>query len=360
VDRALQVGVVGVGLVGLAHVEAIGRTGLAEVAAVAGSSQESARRAADRFRVPRAQGDWCALIEDESLDVIHNCTPNHLHAEVGRAALAVGKHLVAEKPLAGTLEDARELERAAAESSLISALCHNYRHFAMVAEAAELIRTGAIGEIHHIHGAYLQGWLTPDTASNWRLDPALSGASTTFADIGTHWCDLAMYLSGTRIQSLCGALGSLHGRAVDDHGGVLFRFEGGALGTLTASQVSPGAQNSLRIRLDGSEGSLFWDQERPEDLWLGRPDGPTELRHKSPTELHERARLRTHLPAGQLEGWQTTFVNLFSSVYRQINGRPRPGDEAVATLSEGLFLMRLTEAVIRSNQERTWIDLPSE
>jgi predicted dehydrogenase len=358
VDRALQVGVIGVGLVGLPHIEAVGRTGLADVTIVAASSEASARRAAARFRVPRAEADWRILIEDDSVDVVHNCTPNRLHAEVGSAVLGAGKHLVTEKPLAATLDDARALAQAASESPRLSALCHNYRHFAMVAEAAELVRAGAIGELHHIHGAYLQGWLTRAGVSNWRLDPAVSGSSATFADIGTHWCDLAMYLSGRRITSICSALGSLHGRPVDDHGGILLRFEGGVLGTVVASQVSPGAQNGLRIRLDGSEGSLSWDQERPEELWLGQPSGPTELRHKLPGELHERARLRTHLPAGQLEGWNTTFVNLFSSVYRRINGHPLPGDDAVATVPEGLFLMQLVEAVMQSNQERAWIDLP--
>jgi predicted dehydrogenase len=171
---------------------------------------------------------------------------------------------------------------------------------------------------------------------------------------------MAMFLSGRRIESVIAALGSLSSRPTDDHGGVLFRFEGGALGTLTASQVSPGSNNAFRIRLEGSEGSLYWDQERPEELWLGRVERPTELRRKSPAQLHDRARIRTHLPAGQIEGWNTTFVNLFSSVYRRINREPLPGDESVATVPEGLFLMHLVEAVTRSNQERVWIDLPLE
>jgi predicted dehydrogenase len=358
--RALKVGVIGVGLAGSPHIEAVARTGLAEVSVLAASSAESARRAAVRHRVPVAYADWREVVEDDSIDVVHNCTPNHLHGEVGRAALAANKHLVAEKPLAAALEDAAELARAAEDASVVTALCHNYRCFAMVAEARELVRAGAIGEVHQIHGVYLQGWLARPDASNWRLDPAVSGPSTSFADIGTHWCDLAMHLNGRRIESLCAATGSLHGRSIDDHSGVVMRFEGGALGTLTASQVSPGANNSLRIRLDGSDGSLYWDQEHPEELWLGRLDGPTELRPKSPAQLHERARPQTHLPAGQVEGWNTTFVNLFSSVYRRVNGEPLPGDECIATLSEGLFLMRLIAAVTRSNEERSWVDLPPQ
>ncbi|MBV8941485.1 MAG: Gfo/Idh/MocA family oxidoreductase [Solirubrobacterales bacterium] len=357
-DRALRIGVIGVGLVGSAHIEAIARTGLAEVTAVAASSAESARRAADRYLVPRAEADWRSVVEDDSIDVVHNCTPNHLHDEVGRAALAAGKHLVTEKPLAATVQEGLGLARAAEAASVVSALCHNYRQFAMVVEARELIREGMIGEVHHVHGAYLQGWLAPAGVSNWRLDPEVSGVSTTFADIGTHWCDLAMHLSARRIESVCAALSSRHSRPADDHGGVLLRFDGGVLGTVTASQVSPGAGNSLRIRLDGAYGALYWVLERPEDLWLGRANGPTELRRKSPPELHESARLRAHRPAGEIEGWNTTFVNLFSSVYRRIKGEPLPGDDCVATLSDGLLLMRVVDAVAQSNSERSWLDLP--
>jgi predicted dehydrogenase len=355
----LKAGVIGVGLAGGPHIEAIGRTGLAEVAAVAASSPESARRAADRFAVSTAHRDWQALVEDPAIDVVHNCTPNHLHAEVARAALAAGKHLITEKPLATNIEDATALVAAAAESSATTAFCHNYRGYAMVTEAHELIRAGAIGEVFHIHGVYLQDWLSDGGVANWRLDPAQSGASTTFADLGTHWCDLAMHLTGRRIESVCAAIASRHARPIDDHGGVLFRFGGGALGTLVFSQVSPGSKNSFRIRLDGSEGSLYWDQELPEELWLGRDGGPTELRHKSAGQLHERAERRAHLPAGELEGWNTTFVNLFASVYRTILGRPVPGDELVATLADGLLLMRLIDAVTRSNAERAWVSVPA-
>lgn len=357
--RPLRAGVIGVGLAGGPHIEAIGRTGLAEVAAVAASSEESARRAADRYALTGVYGEWEALVEDPAIDVVHNCTPNHLHAEVARAVLAAGKHLITEKPLATDLEDAIALVSAATESPVTTAFCHNYRSYAMVTEAHELIRAGAIGEVFHVHGVYLQDWLSDASVRNWRLNPAQSGASTTFADLGTHWCDLAMHLTQRRIESVCAAIGSRHGRPIDDHGGVLFRFDGGALGTLVTSQVSPGAKNSFRIRLDGSEGSLYWDQERPEQLWLGRQGGPTELRHKSAGQLHERAERRAHLPAGEIEGWNTTFVNLFASVYRRILGREVPGDELVATLADGLFLMRVIDAVIRSSTERAWVDVPA-
>lgn len=355
--RPLQAAVIGVGLAGGPHVEAVARTGMARVAVVAASSSESAQRAADRYAVEQATSDWRALVENPAIDVVHNCTPNHLHHEVGVAALAAGKHLIAEKPLASTLEDAAALVDAAAGTDVVTALCHNYRHYAMVAEARELIRLGAIGEVFLVHGVYLQDWLSAAGVRNWRLDPDVSGPSTTFADIGTHWCDLAMHLTERPIESVCAVTGSRHGRPIDDHGSVLLRFASGVLGTLVSSQVSPGAKNSLRIRLDGSEGSLYWDQEKPEELWLGRQGAPTELRHKAAGELHGPAQHRAHLPAGEVEGWNTTFVNLFECVYRTINGAPLPGDDWVATLADGLFLMRVIDAVTRSSAERAWVDL---
>src|SRR6516165_2092849 len=147
--RPLKAGVIGVGLAGGPHIEAIGRTGMAEVAAVAASSEESARRAADRYAVPTAQGNWRGLVEDPAIDVVHNCTPNHLHAEVASAALAAGKHLITEKPLATNLEDASALVAAAADNPVTSAFCHNYRSYAMVTEAHELVRGGEVVEVFH-------------------------------------------------------------------------------------------------------------------------------------------------------------------------------------------------------------------
>jgi predicted dehydrogenase len=249
---SLKAGVIGVGLVGAPHIEAIKRTGLADVVAVAAGSPESARRAAERHGVRRAVEDWRAIVEDPEIDVVHNCTPNHVHAEVGTAALAAGKHLITEKPLADTFEHAGALMSAAAQSPSVTALCHNYREYAMVAQARELIAEGAIGDVFQIHGVYLQDWLSDVGARNWRLNPEQSGPSTTFADIGTHWCDLAMHLVGRRIESVCAVTGSLHARTADDHSGCLLRFAGQAPRTACGSSWtarpgrSPGIRNDRR------------------------------------------------------------------------------------------------------------------
>ncbi len=354
----LRVGVIGVGLVGAAHVEAVGRTGLANVVAVAAGSASSAESAARRHGVATAHADWRALIDDREVRVVHNCTPNHLHSEVGEAALTAGKHLISEKPIAPDLAAAEALVAASRSPGLITALCHNYRHYPMVTRARELVAEGAIGEVFHVHGAYLQDWLSGPEVRNWRLESG-QGASITFADIGTHWCDLASYLTGRRIEQVCALTGSRHARVGDDHAGVLLRLSGGIAGTVVASQVSPGSKNGLRIQLDGSEGSLVWVQERPELLWLGRSSGPNELHTKSPHELGPASAPLAHLPPGHPEGWNTTFVNLFRLVYRRILrfGDEDPAAAGFATFEDGLALLRVVEAVVRSNAVREWVDV---
>ena len=353
----LRAGVIGVGFAGAAHVEAIGRTALAEVVAIAAGSDASAHAAAARLGVPHAYGDWRELVADPAIDVVHVCTPNDLHAPVGLAALAAERHLIMEKPLAADVDGARALAAAAAASRQVSVLCHNYREYPMVARAAELVRAGAIGTVHQVHGHYLQDGLCAPRAGAWRLDPARNGASITFADIGTHWCDLAAHLLGERIEAVCAQLGSLRGAGGEDHVGVLLRFAGGAIGTIVASQVSPGSKNGLAIQLDGSEGSLRWEQQAPEDLWLGRAAGPMELHRKTADELQGAAGPLAHLPAGHPEGYGSTFANLFRAAYRRILGTPLPGDEQVATIAEGLRLVRVIDAVRASAQARAWVEI---
>jgi predicted dehydrogenase len=163
---------------------------------------------------------------------------------------------------------------------------------------------------------------------------------------------------GEPIVAVCAQLGSLHGGAGEDHSGVLLRFVGGAIGAMVASQVSPGSKNGLAIQFDGSEGSLRWEQEAPEDLWLGRARGPIERHRKTPDELTGDAGPLAHLPAGHLEGYNSTFANLFRAAYRRILGTPLPGDEQIATIAEGLELVRLIDAVRRSADHRAWIEIP--
>jgi len=350
----LRAGVIGAGFVGGAHVEAIRRTGLAEVSAVAASTSESAIAASARHHVPKAHARWQDLVDDPSIDVVHNCTPNHLHDVVAAAALEHGKHLITEKPLATSSDRARRLVKLGEQSGVIAAVCQNYRHYPMTAQARALIAAGEIGEVHHAHGGYLQDWLCDPGAAGWRLSASEGGPSIAFADIGTHWCDLVCHLLDDRVDALVATTGTIGDHDRDDHAGVLLRFARGTLGTLTVSQVSPGRKNSLHFQIDGSEGSIAWDQERPDELRIGRPAPASEDIRKTATALAATAAPLAHFPPGHTEGWNSSFKNLFLCVYRTILGEPVPGDDAFATLADGLDRVRLVEAVIASNRSGAW------
>lgn len=354
---SLRVGIVGLGFVGGLHAEGVARTGLlAYCVAVANGSEGSTRRAAARHGIARAHASWQELIDDPDVDVVHNCTPNALHAEVATAAIAAGKHLITEKPLATSVADASALAQLTRNGDAVAALCHNYRHYAMVQEARALIERGVLGTPHHAHGVYLQDWLCDRDVENWRLDPGVRGASLTFADIGTHCCDLICHLLGDRVHSLAANFGELVAGRGEDHADVLFRLASGALGSLHVSQASAGSKNALSLRIDGSEGSVAWHQERPDELWVGRPGGAGEWRRKDGALLTPTAAGIAHYPAGHTEGWGSTFKNMFLSVYGQILGRAE-WSPVHATLEDGHELMRVIDAVLTSARERSWVVL---
>jgi predicted dehydrogenase len=356
-NKLLRAAVIGVGFVGSAHVEAIRRTGLAEVVSVAAGTPQSAATAAEQLHVPHAAGSLEDLLSNETIDVIHNCTPNALHAQVASAALSSNKHLVTEKPLAVSTRESRMLCALAADAKVVSAVCHNYRHFAMVQEARRLVAKGAIGRVHLVHGSYLQDWLSSADVRNWRLDRAAAGPSLAFADIGTHWCDLVCHVLGDSVAAVTARTGSLHDRQGDDHVGALLELRRGAFAVVTASQVSPGRKNRLWFQIDGEEGSVAWDQERPDELWIGRSGKPNEEVRKDPAFLHETVTSLAHFPSGHVEGWNTSFKNLFLSVYRTILGAARAEDARFATIPEAHEHMMLIEAVLESSETGSRVEL---
>jgi predicted dehydrogenase len=353
------IGVIGAGFVGGGHIEAARRTGIAEVVTIAGSSARTTRAAAAAAHVPEFASSWRELVADPRVEVVHNCTPNHLHAEIAAAVLESGKHLVTEKPLATSSADSRDLVELAERTGVVAAVCQNYRHYPMTAQARELIAAGAIGDVHHVHGSYLQDWLLDEHADGWRLDPALGGPSVAFADIGTHWCDLISHLLDDRVTRVAARTGALGGRTGDNHASVLVEFGRGTLGTVAVSNVSAGHKNQLRFHVDGSRGSIAWDQERPEELWIGRGTSGSEDIRKTPSELAPLAAPLAHYPQGHTEGWNTTFKNLFLSVYRTARGVPQPGDDTFATLADGHQRVCLIEAVVESARTSKWVEIPA-
>lgn len=381
----LRAGIVGVGFVGRQHVEALRRLGDVEVVAVAASSHDRASSTARSLGVARAAAGWRELIGSEDVDTVHVCVPNDLHREVVTAALGAGKDVICEKPLATSMADAIEMARLAKASGRASVLCHNYRFFAMVAELRARVRHGELGAIHAIRGTYLQDWLLDATDTNWRVDTARGGASRAVADIGTHWIDLAEVTTGSRVVSVMAQLGTVHQRrprpdhaetfgtgAVDDGAGLseirtedqaalLLRFSGGAQGAVVLSQVAAGSKNALELSIDGARASATWRQERPDQLWIGRRDRPSELVTRDARVLSSESARLAHLPAGHNEGWADALRNLLAEAYAAIRGAAGTGAGQVGmplpTFDDGVRHIAFVEAALRSAADERWVSI---
>jgi predicted dehydrogenase len=370
--KRLKVGVVGIGFIGAAHVDAIRRVPFAEVVAVASSTPERARRHADELGIDRAYGDYRDLLSDPDVDVVHTCTPNVWHFPINMATLQAGKACFSEKPLTVTADEAAELVRVATETGVPTAVNFNHRGFPQVQEARALIVDGQIGPIHAVHGSYLQDWALLETDWGWRMDSAIGGATRVVADIGSHWMDLAQNVTGFRIVAVMADFGTIHqtrmrpertagpagltGRvAIDteDFASVLVRFENGARGSFTVSQISAGRKNRLSLEVDGGQGALAWCSEESEFLWRGARTEPSRVMQRNPRLALLPGLSR--LPAGHAEGWSDALVNVIRGFYEQIRGdEPRPW---VATLAEGAYGMRLVEAVLASSRTESWVRL---
>ena len=291
-ERELRVGIAGTGFIGGVHARSVRVSG-ARLAGVASASPEMAAAAADALGADRAYDSADELIADPSIDVLHICTPNHLHVPLAQAALAAGKHVICEKPLALDAAGALELTAAAESAGVQAAVPFVYRYYPTVRDARERVASGETGAVRLLHGSYLQDWLLRPDDDNWRVDADLGGASRAFADIGSHWCDLAEFVSGHRITRLSartftvipervkaggrrafeaggGEGGELRPVTTEDAAMVIFETDAGAMGSVVISQVSAGRKNRLWIEVDGANAALAFDQEQPEALWLGR------------------------------------------------------------------------------------------
>ena len=371
----------GAGFAGAAHVEALRRVPGLEVAAVAGSTDASAQAAADRLGVARATGDYRAILEDLLIDAIHNCTPNDLHHEITAAALAAGKHVLAEKPLAMDSHQTADLVDRAARAETVCGVCFNYRHYPLVAEARAMLADGRAGRPHLIRGAYLQDWLLEETDWNWRLQSERSGASRALGDIGSHWIDLVQHVTGRHVARVYARLGRLHDErrgpagdvqtferggaakaepvAVDteDFANVLFEMDDGCAGAFTVSQVSPGRRNGIAFEIATRVASLAWDQEHPNELWIGRRDRANEQLVRDPALLSEDAAALAHYPGGHEEGWPDGLKNLMLDFYASVRAHERGErrETSVASFADAHRITCTVEAMLESHRSDSWI-----
>jgi predicted dehydrogenase len=370
-------GLVGPGFVGMHHIDAVRRLGFVDVVAIADVDESLARGKAAALGVGRAYGSFEALAADPAVDVIHNTTPNYLHGAVVRAAIARRKHIISEKPLAPSATEAQELWSAAAEAEIVHAVTFNYRGNPLVQQARAMVADDELGAVHFVHGGYLQDWLLKPTDFSWRLEPDKGGMSSAFADIGSHWCDLAQHVTGSAIVEVLADLATVvpvryrpatnpeafsSGEAderepftvtSEDLATILVRFENGARGCATIGQVCAGHKNDLWIELNAADASLRWRQEQQNELWIGRRDSANELLAKDPSLMNAEARPYAHLPGGHQEGWPDAFANIIRDIYTYIgSGGPRGGQRppAFATFEDGYRVACLVDAVLDSHR----------
>ncbi|WP_203580310.1 Gfo/Idh/MocA family protein [Microbacterium hibisci] len=356
----VRTGFVGGGFMGRVHAAAARRAG-ARLTAVASSSRTRAEAVARELGVERVEDDADGVFAASDVDVVHICTPNATHATLAAAALAAGKHVVCEKPLATSAADARDLAREAEASGVVAAVPFVYRYHPMVREARARIADGRIGTLLTLDAAYLQDWMLRQQDDDWRADAAAGGPSRAFADIGSHLCDLIEFVTGERIVRLSARTRRVFderaGRTVsnEDAAALLVETESGALGTLLVSQMAPGRKNALVLELHGTRRSIRFDQERPEELWIGARKGSRLVLRDPATARADSARLQS-VPAGHPMGYQDAFDNFVADVYAAIGGAEPDG---LPTFADGLRAAVLTEAVLESALTRDWIEVPA-
>ncbi|MEM7046844.1 MAG: Gfo/Idh/MocA family oxidoreductase [Pseudomonadota bacterium] len=309
---------------------------------------------------------------DDGIDAVAIVTPNHLHSEIAQAFLEKNIHVICDKPLTATLEQAKTLFKAAKKSKALFILTHNYTGYPLVRHARQMVANGELGSVRVIQAEYPQGWLhreadADNKQASWRGDPTRSGIGGCVSDIGTHALNLAQFITGLEIESLAADLHTfVPGRALDDNVHVLLRFKSGARGMLWASQVAPGAENNLGVRIYGEDGGLAWYQEEPNKLLWTRQDAAARVLTRAGAETGTDAARVTRIPPGHPEGYLEGFANIYVEAAAAIraakDGKPPPPNVVYPSLEDGMVGMAFIDACVRSSQNNAaWVtlDLPS-
>ena len=370
--------VIGLGFVGRAHLEALRRIGV-PVRGMLGSARERSESVRAALGLERAYASLDELAADPSVTVVHVCTPNHVHFEQAGRLLRAGKHVLCEKPLAMDSRESEMLVRLAKESGRVGGVAYNLRYYPLCQEAKAAVASGVIGQPRLAHGSFLQDWLLFPIDWNWRLDPKLGGELRAVSDIGTHWLDLMMWITGRKVTEVCADLATVvpvrqrpRGHVetfqkaanveyddvpitTDDYASVLLHFEDDLRGVMTVSQVSAGRKARLWFEIDGSKGSLAWNSESPNNLWIGRRDRASEVLPKDPALLSPAARGYAAYPGGHAEGYPDTFVQLFRDFYGYLDAGDLSASRPFPTFANGNHELLLCEAIAKSARDRAWI-----
>lgn len=341
------------------------------VAGALSSTPEKSQASGEALGLPRIYDDFKSMAIREArlkngIDAVAIVTPNHMHYAAAREFLKRGIHVICDKPLTSTLRDAKKLVKAAESSDALFVLTHNYTGYPMVRQAREMVAQGDIGKVRVVQVEYPQDWLTQHEdfkQAEWRTDPARSGAGGSTGDIGTHAHNLACFVTGQTVKSLCADLDAfVPGRQVDDNGHVMLRFDGGAKGMLWCSQVAPGNENALRIRVYGDKGGLEWAQETPNTLWYTPFGEPKRMITRNGAGAGESAARMSRIPPGHPEGYLEAFANIYGeaadAIEAHIEGNALPKDVIFPTITDGLLGVKFIDACVRSSSRNSvWVDL---
>ncbi len=377
--KKLKTAIIGTGFMGKVHAENVRRLGNVEIAAVAASSGEKARQFGESIGVDRTTGNYETLLQDSEIQAVHILTPNALHHPMCKAALTAGKHVLCEKPFTMTSGEARELVDLAGKKGLANCIQHNLRYYPVVQQIRRMIEAGDLGEILIAQGTYSQDWLLYDTDWNWRVDSKANGALRAMGDIGSHWMDMIQHLTGLRITRLCAELATFHktrkkpkgsvetfsGKTpqpddyeaapidTEDFGGVMLHLGDRARGMFTVSQMSAGRKNMFTFDIYGTKSGVSWNQERPDELWIGQRNAPNQSIVKDPSLLYPKAAAYADLPGGHSEGYDDTHKQVFKRFYAKVSDASAAVE--YPTFEDGLWGMVLLEKVLESSKKQGWV-----
>lgn len=380
--RPVGVALIGTGFMGRTHLEALRRLPGVVPRGILGSTPLRSEAAARDLGLERSYRSLRELLADSDVQAVHVNTPNDSHFELVRGALESGKHVLCEKPLALTSEESRQLlGLARARPKLACAVNYNVRFYPLCIEARDRIARGELGEIFHVSGSYLQDWLNRPSDTSWRVESGRGGELRAVSDIGTHWLDLVQWITGLEVNDVLADLKTQFPRrprmpvagetfatgdaggggeevevSNEDHGAILLRFREDVRGCLQVSQVAAGRKNCIRFEISGSRGTLAWNSESPDELWIGRREVASERLMRDPSLLGEPARRATELPGGHGEGYPDTFKQCFRAFYEAIR-RGEPESSDFPTFEDGHREMVICDAISRSHRERRWIEL---
>ena len=378
--QKFKVGLTGTGYVGMIHLDMLRRFANIDVVALADSNKQLADEVGQRFDVQKVYYDAFDLVEDDEIEIIHNCAPNNLHFDINVEAIKAGKQVLSEKPLALSSKETAELVKLAKEHNTVNGINFCYRYYPVIQEAAARVRRADLGDVRMVLGHFLQDWLSYETDYSWRLDPNVAGKSNTMADLGSHWCDLVQFITGLKITEVLAEFDTILPKRrkpksgplsfgavqnvetvdveipVEDYASLFLRLENGARGNFTTCQLAIGKKVDIDLQIYGAKESYSWNHVHPNALVIGHRDKGNELFYESPLLQTEDTRKYALLPTGHPTGYHDTIYNFFMDYYAAVAAK-RNGAEFNANFPDfnaGHSEMLIIEAALRSAQSGRW------